>query len=428
MKGRSIIVGGGIQAVAPFALNFVPFVSDEDPASLSTTDFLLVVPTGATRGLIINKAGTDPQPAATEVLRIAGGAIIEGAVADSTLIGRGAITPGTGTYVLIGRTITGSNLASNDIGIGTSVNLSGGSGVCIGSTASIRGGGSASSVCIGFGSTVTAGATAGLVVNIGITNSVSASRGVAIGNGVILSVDSSVAIGRGASVSGNALLAIGTTNISASASNAIAIGSASSSHANAVVIGIGGAASYTTELMMLAGDSGAAFTTFHVGGPNLSGTPTALTFRMGNASGTNIAAGSLTIIPGRSTGNIATGGNIIFQTGEPGASGTTLQTATTRLTIAQALITSTLPIVHPAGTAAAPSILFTDADTGLFEQAAGNVAITAQGTERARFDGTAVAGNTAFLVFDVDNAALERVTVGAADSGGAGFKVLRIPN
>jgi hypothetical protein len=50
------------------------------------------------------------------------------------------------------------------------------------------------------------------------------------------------------------------------------------------------------------------------------------------------------------------------------------------------------------------------------------------GTEVARFDKTTTAGQTRFLIYDVDNATLERVTVGAADSGGTGFKVLRIPN
>lgn len=50
------------------------------------------------------------------------------------------------------------------------------------------------------------------------------------------------------------------------------------------------------------------------------------------------------------------------------------------------------------------------------------------GNNRFQFDNTATAGNTAFLLYDVDNATLERVTVGAADSGGSGFKVLRIPN
>ena len=46
----------------------------------------------------------------------------------------------------------------------------------------------------------------------------------------------------------------------------------------------------------------------------------------------------------------------------------------------------------------------------------------------AKFDDDGTAGNTRFLVYDVDNAQLERVSVGAADSGGAGFKVLRIAN
>lgn len=37
-------------------------------------------------------------------------------------------------------------------------------------------------------------------------------------------------------------------------------------------------------------------------------------------------------------------------------------------------------------------------------------------------------GNTAMLLYDVDTSSVQRVTVGVADSGGVGFKVLRIPN
>jgi len=44
------------------------------------------------------------------------------------------------------------------------------------------------------------------------------------------------------------------------------------------------------------------------------------------------------------------------------------------------------------------------------------------------FDNPATATHTALLLYDVDNATVERVTVGAADSGGVGFKLLRIPN
>lgn len=45
-----------------------------------------------------------------------------------------------------------------------------------------------------------------------------------------------------------------------------------------------------------------------------------------------------------------------------------------------------------------------------------------------QFDNSATAGNTRLLVWDVDSGALVRVSVGADDSGGTGYKVLRVPN
>ena len=45
-----------------------------------------------------------------------------------------------------------------------------------------------------------------------------------------------------------------------------------------------------------------------------------------------------------------------------------------------------------------------------------------------QLDDNNTAGNTRLLLYDVDNATVERVSVGAADSGGTGYKVLRIPN
>lgn len=81
------------------------------------------------------------------------------------------------------------------------------------------------------------------------------------------------------------------------------------------------------------------------------------------------------------------------------------------------------------GTAAVPMLGFLlDPDSGVFRPTTNTVGLSAGGTERLRVDATAVARNTALLIRDVDNAALERVTVGVADSGGVGFKVLRIPN
>lgn len=61
-----------------------------------------------------------------------------------------------------------------------------------------------------------------------------------------------------------------------------------------------------------------------------------------------------------------------------------------------------------------------------FYTAANNTTTT--GTESFRIDHTQSVGFTRFMVWDVDNGQLERVSVGAADSGGVGFKVLRIPN
>jgi hypothetical protein len=46
----------------------------------------------------------------------------------------------------------------------------------------------------------------------------------------------------------------------------------------------------------------------------------------------------------------------------------------------------------------------------------------------AAFQDSSVARDTAFLIYDVDNDTLERVSVGVADSGGGGKKLLCIPN
>lgn len=59
---------------------------------------------------------------------------------------------------------------------------------------------------------------------------------------------------------------------------------------------------------------------------------------------------------------------------------------------------------------------------------AGDLIFITNAVQVAKFDRDTTAGNTRFMVYDVDNGTLERVSVGAADSGGAGFKVLRIPN
>ena len=60
--------------------------------------------------------------------------------------------------------------------------------------------------------------------------------------------------------------------------------------------------------------------------------------------------------------------------------------------------------------------------------AASTIALSMASNDSLVVDNSTTAGDTRLLVYDVDNATVERVSVGAADSGGAGFKVLRIPN
>lgn len=56
------------------------------------------------------------------------------------------------------------------------------------------------------------------------------------------------------------------------------------------------------------------------------------------------------------------------------------------------------------------------------------VALQVNGADKARFDGNAIANETSLLLWDVTAGALVRVSRGAADSGGAGFRLLRVPN
>jgi len=78
-----------------------------------------------------------------------------------------------------------------------------------------------------------------------------------------------------------------------------------------------------------------------------SATPNATAINGTNSRGgtdTNVAGGNLTIRPGAGTGS-ATGSSLIFQTPTAGASGTTGQTQTTRLTVSETGIVPTVPIM-----------------------------------------------------------------------------------
>ena len=78
---------------------------------------------------------------------------------------------------------------------------------------------------------------------------------------------------------------------------------------------------------------------------------------------------------------------------------------------------------------AATLMIFGDSGDSLRYDRTNNVWAFAIGNNDAVYlDRPAVATETALRIYDVDNNAIERVTVGAAGSGGVGFKLLRIPN
>ena len=82
---------------------------------------------------------------------------------------------------------------------------------------------------------------------------------------------------------------------------------------------------------------------------------------------------------------------------------------------------ATIPTLKPRGN---------DVDSGIGSSAADNVSIICGALEAIRAEDPAdlAASETSLWLYDLDNGAIQQVTVGAADSGGSGFKVLRIPN
>ncbi len=100
-----------------------------------------------------------------------------------------------------------------------------------------------------------------------------------------------------------------------------------------------------------------------------------------------------------------------------------------RLMILDPSVGSGQVVLIGSGTAAAPAMVQSAVFTsGCFWPGADSFALAAGGEEALRVDKSVVARDTRMLVFDVDNATLERVSVGIADSGGVGFKLLRIVN
>ena len=75
------------------------------------------------------------------------------------------------------------------------------------------------------------------------------------------------------------------------------------------------------------------------------------------------------------------------------------------------------------GSVGAPSLRFaSDSDTGVYLSATGHISLATAGTERFRVEDSV---NSLYIYI---GGSLRQVTYGATDSGGSGYRYLRVPN
>ena len=363
-SGNTIIIGGGIASASPFTIGQFPVIVLTDPATV-------------TDGNIRQDTSTPPKVYIGDASVFAGSTVIGGATLTGSAIAHVAIGSGA--------TVATTSAVNASVVIGRSaINGTGNGNVVIGDRANAAGSGATSSSNVVIGRLANIGVSAGGANNVVIGDSADLSLGsqqVLIGPSAQMSANNlNVAIGYSASVTGGAGIAncvvVGpSSNTNRTQNTLIGYGLANTHSNNICIVGC----SWSSTANMPANTCGFlasnGLTTMIVGNNHEAAAPGSLTFRLCNGLGANIAAGSLTLQAGLGTG---TGASAVVNLASsiPVGAGSTLQTSRT-------------------GFRMSPSV---------------------------------TAGQTDIMVYDVDNATLERVTVGAADSGGVGFKVLRIPN
>lgn len=447
---ETIVVGGGINGQVPFTVNRIPYILQTDPPFIAPSPIMSQV-TGVNQAIVISPTAADPEASTKTLLRVVGGIA---SFPDTTANGLKRLVLGarqtlTNLAGLNNQTIIGNDINVDTLGTNSTV-------VGHGFVRTATGGGGSTGVTA-LGSLITVGGGQTLVIAIGSNISVGDGNGGASGNNIYIG-DSITITGGAVSTQRNTLIGTAITAGASFGINSI-VGSAcvlstaiqmaaigynnqfSAGLAYGSVLGLNNSIQHSECVLLGSGITTGAANRCYIGGltggsgfintvvlgrGETASAPNAVTLRLTNSTGVDVAAASLTIQSGLGTG-AAAATSILFNTPTVGGSGGGLQASATRLTIATTLITATVPLVLPAGAVGAPALRFTDADTGLFEQAAGNVAVAVNGVESARFSGGG-AGETNFMVYDVTAAVLQRVSIGAADSGGVGFRVLRIPN
>lgn len=325
--GQPIVVGGGIQGAPPLVANHFLKLATVTPPTANTSARLI------------------EQATSIEVL---------GDAVGSTSIGPSADANGVST-IAIGTNVSTVTAVLRQIVIGESITAGNQNTIIIGS--------------ISTGGSLIASGYVQVGYNFSYTTAPSSS--VMIGHGISGAGNTSVGIGDTVNIGGNGAVAVG--NQARAALNSVSVGTLAQSGAggsvahicigasalgpsgqNAVIL-IGNRAG-NNPADVLAGDmvlghqdnSNSSFTSrWYLGGPfHAAGVAVpALTLQAKKSSGTNIAAGDLTVIAPLATGNAA-GGELVFSTGTVGASGVASQAITERLRIGRSgVVTIATPTV-----------------------------------------------------------------------------------
>lgn len=336
-SGRALVIGGGISAGSPFALDQFLYVTN------------VTQPTAASFAGLVKETNSIAAPG-TQVARANNNTVIgtsmsitSAAAVDSVLIGTdiqnsNGSTPVTAT-IAIGKQIrvgftalvaigNGGNspMGNSAVGIGSGFGGLHNNMVAIGFGMTLGGG--FNGVQIGDGSSTSGGGIGATVIGGGAGGQTNVT---VVGAGCNGNVQNCTVVGQGISIGGggatNVILIGGQITGAAALTNAIAIGNGSIATAAQISLGnnnLGGGGFSTSVLW------GGAST--HTSGTAVP----AWTFNHKNAAGTNIAAGDVTYNGPLATGNAASG-NIVFRTGVVGAAGVALQAAANvcRITNAQ---------------------------------------------------------------------------------------------
>lgn len=334
--GNAFAIGGGINLSGGAIDEFLVLTSVTPPTATTTTRWRrsgseLIAETVAGREDTVIGIGSSNAGIAAGVLRpdvifgrnISNNHGASGANNASVLIGSGLTVTQAANVIIVPGGISGTVNNVQNVIIGAL-------GVAIPNLLN-------TSVLIGHDSGG-AGGNTGMTV-VGQSARGNANTVVVIGNAATASSANNVSIGQAVSTTSARCIAIGQGHGSPNADQIkIGHGGTNAGGAGQILIGNGivPASVGANEICMgHEGLGGGAFTTGFRFGQNqhTSGVAVpAYTVTWKSALGTDIAAGSVTFVAPKATGNAAAG-SFIFQTSPAGASGATLQTATTRLTI-----------------------------------------------------------------------------------------------